>query len=149
MTDAIDARRCVIGAAASLLCLVSACAGAQSGISLSGSSVAQPGRTVHETIERAIGLLERYECSTFAVDFLSPIRRAQIEDLDAYRRQRACSPDDRGNLDDVLLALRLALGAEPDVHGVRAVIDLSGIGIAIAQLEFVRYTDGRWYFNGF
>ncbi len=72
-----------------------------------------------------------------------------IPDLDAYRRERSCAPDDRGNLDDLLLALRLALGAEPEVTGVKAAIDLSGIGIAITRLEFVRYTDGRWYFNGF
>jgi hypothetical protein len=136
-------------AAGILLLAVFGCAGARSGQTLASSSDVRPGRSVRQTLERAIVLLERYECEVFAVDFLSPIRRAEIADLDAYRRERSCSPDDRGNLDDVLLALRLALGAEPEIRGVRAVIDLSGIGIAIQRLELVRYLDGRWYFNGF
>jgi hypothetical protein len=108
---------------------------------------AEPGRSVTQTIQSAIALLERYQCATVAVDFLSPIKRARIADLEAYRRKRQCSPDDRGNLDEVLLALRLALGAEPEIHGIKATIDLSGIGLTIPKLEFVRYTDGRWYFN--
>lgn len=108
---------------------------------------AKPGRTVKETIQRAIALLEGYQCATVAVDFLNPIKRAGIADLEAYRQKRQCSPDDRGNLDEVLLALRLALGGEPEIHGVKATIDLSGIGLSIPKLEFVKYTDGRWYFN--
>ena len=146
MTEATRARRRATGATAGLLLLVSACVSVPPGRQVAGPAV-QPGRTVRETLQRAIGLLERYECAAFAVDFLSPIKRAAIPDLEEYRRQRSCAPDDSGNLDDVLLALRLALGAEPDIRGVRAVIDLSGIGIAITQLELVRYTDGRWYFN--
>lgn len=107
----------------------------------------RPGRSVHDTLRSAIGLLERYQCGTFAVAFLSPIKVAQIADLDAYRQRRQCGPDDRGNLDDVLMAMRLALGAEPEVSGVKATIDLSGIGLHVTKLEFVRYIDGLWYFN--
>ena len=92
-------------------------------------------------------MLEDYRCADFAVNFLSPIKRATIPDLEAYRRTRQCSATDRGNLDDVLLALKLALGAQPVVTGVKATIDLSGIGIKISMFEFVRFTDGRWYFN--
>jgi hypothetical protein len=106
-----------------------------------------PGMTVRETLTRAVALLEASQCATFAVNFLSPIKLAQIKDLDAYRKQRDCSPADRGNVDEVLLALRLALGAEPVVQGVKATIDLSGIGIRISKFEFVKYLDGRWYFN--
>jgi len=106
-----------------------------------------PGRSVNETLRRAIGLLEHYECDVVAVDFLSPIKRRQIQDLDAYRQRRQCAADDRGNLDDVLLALTLGLAAKPEMRGVRAVIDLSGVGLPITSLEFIRYTDGRWYFN--
>ncbi len=110
-------------------------------------SAVRPGRTIQQTLRRAIGLLESSRCEVFAVEFLSPIKRAQIKDLDAYRDGRKCPPDDRGNLDDVLLALRLALGAEPSISGVKATIDLSGIGIGVTKLELVKYTDGRWYFN--
>jgi len=113
------------------------------------SGAALPGRTIRQTLERAIALLEHDECETFAVDFLSPIKLAQIPDLAAYRRERQCSADNHGNVDEVLMALRLGLGAEPEIHGVRAVIDLSGIGIRITRLELVKYTDGRWYFNAF
>ena len=108
-----------------------------------------PGTTVRETLTRGIALLEASQCATFAVNFLSPITLAQIKDVDAYRKQRDCSPGDRGNVDEVLLALRLALGAEPVVQGVKATIDLSGIGIRISKFEFVKYIDGRWYFNDF
>lgn len=107
----------------------------------------RPGRTVHETLRRAIGLMEAYRCETFAVEFLSPIKRARIEDLDAYRKARQCSKEDRGNLDDVLMAFRLALGGEPTIDGVKATFDLSGIGLGITKLEFVKYIDGLWYFN--
>jgi hypothetical protein len=109
--------------------------------------IARPGSTVHETLRAAIGLLERYQCETFAVEFLSPIKRAQIADMEAYRKGRQCGPDDRGNLDDVLMAMRLALGAQPAVTGVKATIDLSGIGLRVTKLEFVKYVDGLWYFN--
>jgi hypothetical protein len=83
---------------------------------------------------------------TFAVNFLSPIKLEQIPDLAAYRKQRDCSGN-RGNLDEVIRAMRLSLGAEPVVQGVKATIDLSGIGIRITKFEFVKYIDGRWYFN--
>jgi len=132
---------------AGLAIFAAGCAAATSGGTARPAGTVEPGRAIQERLERAIGLLERYECATFAVEFLSPIKRSQIEDLDAYRQARACSPDDRGNLDDVLLALRLALGAQPEIHGVRAVIDLSGIGTRITQFELMRYIDGRWYFN--
>ena len=108
---------------------------------------ARPGRTVHETLKRAIALLERSDCPTFAVNFLSPIKRDQIKDLEAYRKQRECGPTARANVDDVLLAMRLALGAEPSVQGVKATIDLSGIGLRVTKFEFVKYVDGLWYFN--
>ena len=109
--------------------------------------IARPGPSVHETLRRAVALLEQYECETFAVEFLSPIKRAQIADVEGYRRARQCGPDDRGNLDDVLMAMRLALGAQPTVAGVKATFDLSGIGLRVTKLEFVRYLDGLWYFN--
>lgn len=112
-----------------------------------GNEPARPARSVHGTLRRAIALLERYECAAFAVEFLSPIKRAQIEDLQAYRQKRSCSPEDPGNVEDVILALRLALGAKPDTSGVRATIDLSGLGLGVTTLEFVKYVDGRWYFN--
>jgi hypothetical protein len=149
MTSAWRVRRS--GWAAVVALLVAALAGgcATTTGARGSLSVVQPGRTVQQTLERAIGLLERYDCVSFAVDFLSPIRREAIADIAAYRRERACSPTDRGNLDDVLLALRLGLGARIDYQGVRAVIDLSGIGVKVQRLELVRYVDGRWYFNGF
>jgi hypothetical protein len=112
-----------------------------------GDASEHPGTTVRETLTRGIALLDASKCATFAVNFLSPIKLALIKDLDAYRKQRACSPTDRGNVDEVLLALRLALGAEPVVQGVKATIDLSGIGIRISKFELVKYIDGRWYFN--
>ena len=134
-----------------LVCaLVTATGGcATAGVPRSREGRALPGRTIRQTITRAITLLERHDCDTFAVDFLSPIKRAQIPDLAAYLRERQCSQGDRGNVDEVLEALRLARGAEPEIHGVRAVIDLSGIGIRISHIELVKYTDGRWYFNAF
>jgi hypothetical protein len=141
-------RRAVPAAAATILVWSLGCATGEVSRSRQ-TGAALPGRTIHQTLTRAIALLERDECETLAVDFLSPIKRAQIPDMAAYRKGHQCSDGDRGNLDEVLMAMRLALGAEPDVHGVRAVIDLSGIGIRITQLELVRYTDGRWYFNAF
>jgi hypothetical protein len=128
------------------ICCLSGCVAATSSTNRR-PDVEQPGSSVHETLRRAIALLEAYKCETFAVEFLSPIKREQIKDLDAYRKGRACSAKDRGNLDDVLMAMRLALGAQPSVTGVRATIDLSGIGLRITKLEFIRYLDGRWYFN--
>ena len=126
--------------------IATACAtGGAAGVG-SGQSVL-PGHTVKQTLERAISMLEDYRCADFAVSFLSPIKRATIPDLEAYRNARQCSATDRGNLDDVLLALRLARGAQPVVSGVKATIDLSGIGIKISKFELVRFTDGRWYFN--
>ena len=150
MTLASGAHRFGRATALIVLCAAAAsgCGATTSGAGLAGGGV-QPGRTVRQTLERSIGLLERYECAAFAVDFLSPIRRAEIADVPAYRRERSCASNDRGNLDDVLLALRLGLGAEIEYQGVRAVIDLSGIGVRINRLELVRYLDGRWYFNGF
>jgi len=127
--------------------IATACAtgGAAGGMG-SGQSLL-PGHTVKQTLERAISMLENYRCADFAVTFLSPIKRATIPDLEAYRKTRQCSATDRGNLDDVLLALKLALGAQPVVSGVKATIDLSGIGIKISKFELIRFTDGRWYFN--
>jgi len=113
----------------------------------SAAEVRLPGRTVTETLRRAVALLESYDCAVVAVDFLSPIKRRQIADIEAYRERRKCGPADRGNLDDVLIALKLGLAAEPERRGVRAIIDLSGIGLSISSLELVRYIDGRWYFN--
>ena len=132
--------------AAAVICCLSGCSGATSSPN-ARPAVEQPGRSVHDTLRRAIALLESYKCETFAVEFLSPIKRAQIKDIDAYRKGRACSPQDRGNLDDVLMAMRLALGAQPTVSGVKGTIDLSGIGLRVTKLEFIRYVDGRWYFN--
>jgi hypothetical protein len=132
--------------AAAIIWCLSGCSAATSSTNRR-PDVEQPGSSVHETLRRAIALLEAYKCETFAVEFLSPIKREQIKDLDAYRKGRACSAKDRGNLEDVLLAMRLALGAQPTVTGVKATIDLSGIGLRITKLEFIRYIDGRWYFN--
>ena len=101
---------------------------------------------MRQTLTRAIALLDQSQCVTFAVNFLSPIKLEQIKDMDAYRKQRDCATN-RGNLDEVVRAMRLALGAEPQVQGIKATIDLSGIGIRITKFEFVKYTDGRWYFN--
>lgn len=123
-------------------------AGCATGSAVGSADAAdRPGRVVRETITRAIALLESSRCETFAVNFLSPIKLAQIKDVAAYRKQRACAPDDRGNVDEVIMALRLALGAEPTIQGIKATIDLSGIGIRITKFEFVKYIDGRWYFN--
>ncbi len=144
-------RRTVVGRIAACLIVAGLSAScATGGLNGGGPSGDRrlPGRTVAETLRRAIALLEAYECTVVAVDFLSPIKRAQIPDLEAYGKGRACSPDDRGNLDTVLLALRLSLGAEPERRGVRAIIDLSNVGLPIAAIELIRYTDGRWYFNG-
>jgi len=127
---------------------VAAAGCATSGSTRVGTAEAErPGRTVRETLKRAIALLERADCPTFAVNFLSPIKRDQIKDLEAYRKQRECGPNARANVDEVLLAMRLALRAEPSVQGVKATIDLSGIGLRVTKFEFVKYVDGLWYFN--
>ena len=142
----IDLRHRAAGLIVAALC-ASCATGGLTGI---GPATEQslPGRTVAETLRRAIVLLERYECGVVAVEFLSPIKRGQIADIDTYRKGRTCSPDDRGNLDTVLLALRLSLGAHVEYRGVRAIIDLSGIGLSIQTIELIKFTDGRWYFNG-
>jgi hypothetical protein len=108
----------------------------------------KPKDSVRGTIEEAIHALEGYDCETVAVDFLSPIRRAAIPDLDAYRQQRRCSQQDKGNLDEVLLVLRLARWAKPEYRGVTAVINLEGVGLRIEKVTLIRYVDGKWYFNG-
>jgi hypothetical protein len=108
----------------------------------------KPKDSVRGTIEEAIHALEGYDCETVAVDFLSPIRRAAIADLDAYRKQRRCSQQDKGNLDEVLLVLRLARWAKPEYRGVTAVINLEGVGLRIEKVSLIRYVDGKWYFNG-
>lgn len=110
-------------------------------------SNARPQKSVKGTIEQAIKALEAYDCATVAVDFLNPIKRAQIKDLEAYRAQRQCSPEDKGNLDEVLLALRLALQGEPEYKGILATISLEGVGLKIPAIRLMKYTDGRWYFN--
>jgi hypothetical protein len=107
----------------------------------------KPKDSVRGTIEEAIHALEGYDCEAFAVDFLSPIRRAAIADLDAYRKQRRCSQQDKGNLDEVLLVLRLARWAKPEYRGVTAVINLEGVGLRIEKVSLIRYVDGKWYFN--
>ena len=110
-------------------------------------SNARPQRSVKGTLEQAIKALEAYDCAAVAVDFLNPIKRARIENLEDYRAQRACSPDDKGNLDDVLLALKLARQGEPEYKGITATISLAGVGLRIQEISLMKYTDGRWYFN--
>ena len=131
-----------------ILCASLASCATTDGVRRGGSEADRPGFTVRETLTRAIALLERSECPTLAVNFLSPIKLAQIKDVDAYRKSKDCSgAATRANIEEFILAMRLALGAEPVVQGLRATIDLSGIGIRIQKLEFVKYIDGRWYFN--
>jgi len=110
-------------------------------------SNARPQRSVRGTLEQAIKALEAYDCATVAVDFLNPIKRARIENLEAYRTERACSPDDKGNIDEVLLALKLARQGEPEYKGITASISLDGVGLKIQEIRLMKYTDGRWYFN--
>lgn len=107
----------------------------------------KPKDSVRGTIEEAIRALEGYECETVALDFLNPIKRTKIEDVAAYRRQRQCSPDNKGNVEEVLLALKLARRGTPDYKGVTATISLEGIGIRIQKITLMRYLDGKWYFN--
>lgn len=129
-------------------CLISAGCATAGAIRGAGTRDAdRPGLTVRDTLTRAIALLEQSQCVAFAEHFLSPIKFAQIKDVDAYRKQHECTLANRANVEEVLLALRLARGAEPVVQGIRATIDLSGIGIRITKFEFVKYIDGRWYFN--
>jgi len=110
-------------------------------------SNARPQKSVKRTIEQAIKALEAYDCARVAIEFLNPIKRAQIEDLEAYRAKRQCSPEDKGNLDEVLLALRLARQGEPEYKGITATISLQGVGLRITEISVMKYTDGRWYFN--
>jgi hypothetical protein len=110
-------------------------------------SNARPQRSVQGTIEQAIKALEAYDCAAVAIDFLNPIKRAQIKDLEAYRAQRQCSPEDKGNLDEVLLALKLARQGEPEYKGITATISLQGVGLRIQEISLMKYLDGRWYFN--
>lgn len=121
-------------------------AAAQSGPPARKSN-ARPQKSVKGTIEQAIKALEAYDCATVAVDFLNPIKREKIENLEAYRAQRQCSPDDKGNLDEVLLALRLARQGEPEYKGITATISLQGVGLRIQEISLMKYLDGRWYFN--
>ncbi|OFV96226.1 MAG: hypothetical protein A3H28_10165 [Acidobacteria bacterium RIFCSPLOWO2_02_FULL_61_28] len=106
-----------------------------------------PQKSVRGTIEQAIKALEAYDCVTFAVNFLSPIKRALIKDLEAYKKQRQCSPQDRGNLDEVLTALKLARLAVPEYKGITATLSLEGVGLRVQKFTLVKYLDGKWYFN--
>ena len=81
------------------------------------------------------------------VDFLNPIKRAKIADLEAYKIRRHCSPQDKGNLDEVLFALKLARLGEPEYKGITATVSLEGVGLRIEKITLVKYLDGRWYFN--
>jgi hypothetical protein len=131
-------------------CLIPAGCASASRAAAGGAAVREtdlPGRTIRDTLTRAIAMLEQSQCEAFAAHFLSPIKLAQVKDLDAYRKQHACTDANRANIQEVLLALRLARGAEPVVQGIKATIDLSGIGIRITKFDFVKYIDGRWYFN--
>jgi hypothetical protein len=121
---------------------------APAGAALPGKkSGAKPQKSVKKTIEQAIKALEDYDCVTVAVDFLNPIKRAQIPDLDAYQKQRQCSAQDKGNLEDVLLALKMARQGVPEYKGVTATISLEGVGLKIQKITLMKYLDGRWYFN--
>ena len=113
----------------------------------SKKSGAEPRKSVRGTIEQAIKALEAHDCVTFAVNFLSPIKRAQIEDLEAYKTKRQCSPQHKDNLDDVLLALKLARLGVPEYKGITATISLEGVGLRIQKFTLMKYLDGRWYFN--
>jgi len=106
-----------------------------------------PGRSVHATLDNAIQTLEAGDCGGFAVHFLSPIKRAQIDDLEAYKQRMVCTPENQRNIDDVILALKMARRAEPQSNGVIAIIDMTGAGTHPERFVLVRYTDGRWYFN--
>ena len=113
----------------------------------SKKSGAEPRKSVRGTIEQAIKALEAYDCVTFAVNFLSPIKRAQIEDLEAYKAKRQCSPQNRANTDEALLALKLARLAVPEYKGITATISFEGVGLRIQKFTLVKYLDGKWYFN--
>ena len=113
----------------------------------SKKSGAEPQKSVQGTIEQAIQALEAFDCATFAVDFLNPIKRAQIEDLEAYKTKRQCSPQHKDNLDDVLLALKLARLGVPEYKGITATISLEGVGLRIQKFTLMKYLDGRWYFS--
>ena len=113
----------------------------------SKKSGAEPRKSVRGTIEQAIKALEAYDCVTFAVNFLSPIKRAQIEDLEAYKTRRQCSPQNRANTEEALFALKLARLAVPEYKGITATISLEGLGLRIQKFTLVKYLDGKWYFN--
>jgi hypothetical protein len=110
-------------------------------------SGAKPQKSVKNTLKQAIKALEAYDCVTVAVDFLNPIKRAQIQDLEAYKTQRQCSATNKGNLDEALLAMKLALGGVTEHRGITATISLEGVGLKIQKVTLVKYLDGRWYFN--
>lgn len=123
---------------------------AESGESLGApakKSGATPQKSLKKTIEQAIKSLEAYDCVTVAVDFLSPIKRAQIPDLVAYSSQRRCSAQNKGNLDEALLAMKLARNGIPEYRGATATISLEGVGLNIQKVTLVKYIDGKWYFN--
>jgi hypothetical protein len=120
---------------------------AQTSVVPAKRSGASPQKSVRKTIEQAIKSLELYDCVTVAVDFLSPIKRAQIQDLEAYKAQRQCSAQDKGNVDEALLAMKLARGGLPEYSGITATISLEGAGLKIAKITLIKYVDGRWYFN--
>src|SRR5262245_59556008 len=112
------------------------------GLASRRASGARPQKTVKKTLEQAIKALEAYDCVAVAVDFLSPIRRAKIQDLEAYKAQRQCSPEDKGNLEEGLMAMKLARGGVPEYRGVTAVISLEGVGLSIPRITLVKYLDG-------
>ena len=113
----------------------------------SGAKECRPGKSIRATLDNAIKTLEGSDCKSFAVNFLSPIKLQQIDDLAAYEEQMACKPENQRNIDDVIFALKLARLAEPETNGVIATIDMSGAGTRPEQFILIRYTDKRWYFN--
>jgi hypothetical protein len=106
-----------------------------------------PGKTIGATLDNAIKVLEAGDCAAFAVDFLNPIKLGQIEDVEAYRQTMVCTPANQANIDEVLLALKLARLAEPKMDGVVATINLGDVGLGLSHFTLMRYTDGKWYFN--
>jgi hypothetical protein len=108
----------------------------------------KPQKSVKKTLEQAIKALENNECDTFAVDFLNPIERAKIQNLETFRRERACESPTPGSLDEILLTLRLARLGKPEYRGLTATIPLEGIGLRLQKLVLVKYLDHRWYFTG-
>ena len=123
---------------------ISGCAAMSGGES---DATYRPGKSIRVTLDNAIKTLEAGDCSGFATNFLSPIKLQQIADLAAYEEQMSCRPENQTNVDDVVLALKLARLAEPVTNGVIATIDMSGAGTRPDQFILLRYTDERWYFN--